>query len=89
MSIESDFADYMESGTLDRTAASPDEPPTDPYELILFLVEKYGHARVSGSCQGIKSADWHRRIGIELRRLFNTALATDGGPNPHFESNQR
>lgn len=55
---------------LDPTAQFPDEDSTDPYELIIFLVEKYGHARAHGSCLGIKSADWHRRIGAELRRLF-------------------
>lgn len=81
--IQSEFAAYM--GEDDPTAAYPDEP-ADPYELIIFLVEKYGHARVSGACLGIKAADWHRRIGDELRRLFNTALATDGGANPHFDA---
>ena len=60
----------------DLTAPYPDDAvPVDPYELIIFLVEKYGHARVSGSCLGIKSADWHRRIEKELRRLFAEATS--------------
>ena len=64
--IQSEFAAYMEGD--DPTAAYPNEP-ADPYHLIIFLVERYGHARVSGSCLGIKSADWHRRIEREVSAL--------------------